>query len=93
MALISSKDSLAEISDKAALCPKCGVLRQDLPELIEEENEASIEQLLELRWLCFSLSPRGHILNIINRYDSPEKAKIYLNATGIGHVFDIGPVV
>lgn len=89
MALITCKECGAEISDKAVTCPKCGAPLQEIPGVMEEEKEDSIEQWLDLRWLCFILPPLGPILYLIQKDDSPERAKKYLIAAGIGLVFDI----
>lgn len=89
MAIIKCKECGAEISDKAVTCPKCGAPLQEIPEVVEEEKEDLIEQWLDLRWLCFILPPLGLILYFIQKDDSPEKAKKYLIAAGLGLVFDI----
>lgn len=89
MALITCKECGAEISDKATTCPKCGAPLQEILEVNEAENETSLEQWLDLRWLCFILPPLGFILYFIQKKESPKKAKQYLIAAGIGLVFDI----
>ena len=94
MALITCKECGAEISDKAVTCPKCGAPLQEIPGVIEEEKEDSIEQWLDLRWLCFILPPLGPILYLIQKDDSPEKAKKYLEERFIKDVSVLagGPV-